>query len=101
MNVRCWSVVLIGLGLSLSGCDAVKRVLKKESTEEAPAAASAVPPAPPANIEPAAQAPEIPTVEDFEEEAFKQVTSTNYEAELDRLEKDITKDTAPVKAAAQ
>ena len=49
---------------------------------EPPAVASAA-------AEPEVQADSLPTVEDFEEEAEKEVTAANLEKELDALEKEI------------
>jgi hypothetical protein len=36
-----------------------------------------------------AEPPEVPTEEDFEEEASQQITSKNLEDELDKLEKEL------------
>lgn len=76
---------VLGLSLALVGCE--------EKKEPAPAAAPAKPAA---EVKPVAQkAPEpvaldsIPTEEDFEEEAQKEVTAENLDQQLDSLEKEI------------
>jgi len=64
---------------------------------EPPPPAAELAPAPVASAAPAAPAPspaptpeaEIPTEEDFEEEAGRELTATNLEAQLDALEKEI------------
>ena len=87
---RTLLALLIAFGLSTSAC---KGLLKKREPDPAASQAPAAPPlpAPP----PAAEPPKtladdrIPTPEDFEDEAFEKVTSANYAAELERLQKEI------------
>ncbi|MDI1437532.1 hypothetical protein [Polyangium sorediatum] len=72
----------------------------EQKKEEAPAAPPTPPkpaaelPRPPVGIAPpveekAAAEDDLPTPEDFEEEAEKDIASTNVEAEVDKLEKEI------------
>jgi hypothetical protein len=58
--------------------------------ETPPAAATPAAPAETASAVPAATGPEIPTEEDFEEEAGRELTAANLDAQLDALEKEIT-----------
>jgi hypothetical protein len=86
------------LGLLLAGCLAVTACKKKEETEElptplpstAPVATAAPAPTPEPAATAAADPQDIPTVEDFEEEAAEDITPSNMEDELDKLEKEIT-----------
>jgi len=85
-------VCLVALVLA-AGCDQKK--------EDAPAAPPTPPkpaaelPRPPVGIAPpveekaTAEADDLSTPEDFEEEAEKDIASTNVEAEVDKLEKEI------------
>ena len=76
------------LGLVLAqGC--AKSEPPTPAAEPAPTpVASEAPVAPPPSPEPAPVA-EIPTEEDFEEEAGRELTATNLDAQLDALEKEI------------
>ena len=77
-------LALTFLGLSLAACD------KKEAP--APAAAPAGTAATPTTAaEATAEArDEMPVEEDFEDEAEQKITAENAEAELDKLEKEIS-----------
>jgi len=59
------------------------------AAEPAPPPVASVAPAPPPPSPAATAAAEIPTEEDFEEEAGRELTATNLEAQLDALEKEI------------
>jgi hypothetical protein len=83
------------IALALTGCD------KKDEPKDAPAAAQdaqVAPSQPDAEVRVAALAPEepktvlsgVPTPEDLEEEAATSLSPDNLEAELDRLEAEIT-----------
>jgi len=68
---------------------------KASETTESDTMATAAPALPPAAAAPVAAAPivdatKLPTEEDFEEEANRTITAQNVEAELDRLEKEIS-----------
>ncbi|MEZ4227132.1 MAG: hypothetical protein R3B13_39705 [Polyangiaceae bacterium] len=76
------------VALAAFGCE------KKEEPTPAAApapAASIAAPSDTAGAEPTAAADEgdIPTEEDFEDEAEQQITASNLESELDKLEKEI------------
>lgn len=101
-RVRAQALVTLTLLLGvLSGCGLLKK--KPDAAASASAVAVAAPPAPPpppaasvavakpaAPPEPPPVADEsIPTTEDFEDEAFEQVTDKTYKAEVDTLRKAI------------
>jgi hypothetical protein len=83
--------LLLGLGLCLFGCE------KKESPPAANTGAVATPTSTPAATSAVAanagnpdDGEGIPTEEDFEDEAEQKITSQNADAELDKLEKEIS-----------
>lgn len=75
-------------GLSLAACE------KKETPPPAASAASPTSPTSPAATTVAAATAEdrdeMPVEEDFEDEAEQKITAQNAEAELDKLEKEIS-----------
>lgn len=86
-TVRAFSSLLLALAL-LGACsdDPPPPVEPEPAPPEQPAA-----PAPaPASVEPSEQ--EVPIVEDFEEEAEREVKTDNLNAQLDALEKEIELD---------
>lgn len=97
-RARLQSVVMLSLLLGvLLGCGLLKK--KPDPAASASAAVVAAPPPPAVSVavaKPAAP-PEpppvpdesVPTAEDFEDEAFEQVTEKTYKAEVDTLRKEI------------
>lgn len=97
-RARLQSVVTLSLLLGvLLGCGLLKK--KPDPAASASAAVVAAPPPPAVSVavaKPAAP-PEpppvpdesVPTAEDFEDEAFEQVTEKTYKAEVDTLRKEI------------
>jgi hypothetical protein len=71
--------------LLLAGCQKEEPPAPAPPPEPTPAATPA--PAPSATV--ADEGPTPPTEEDFEEEAAKEVTAANLDAQLDALEKEI------------
>jgi hypothetical protein len=96
---RIQSLVTLSLLLGvLLGCGLLKK--KPDPAASASAALAAAPPvaaptvsvaaAPPTPPEPPPVPDEsVPTAEDFEDEAFEQVTDKTYKAEVDTLRKEI------------
>ncbi|HEV8550969.1 MAG TPA: hypothetical protein VGQ57_18105 [Polyangiaceae bacterium] len=91
--------ILLCLLAPLLACGMLK---KKNATTEPSAVASAPPPPPPPPAVTATAAPEvkvsdeqIPTSEDFEDEAFEKVTAKSYKTELDTLKKQIETPPSP------
>jgi hypothetical protein len=80
--------ILAVAALALGGCK------KEAQSDEAAATAQTAQqiPAATAPAEPAVEE-QIPTEEDFEEEALEEINSGNLEEELDKLEKEIKGDT--------
>ncbi|HSC87870.1 MAG TPA: hypothetical protein VLC09_11390 [Polyangiaceae bacterium] len=92
-NARLVALMVLSSAFFAIGCD------KKETevTPEAPAPTAAPAPAPAvaegpelAPEQPSLASNDLPTPEDFEEEAERTVKVDNLEAELDRLEAEIT-----------
>lgn len=90
MNAVIRSGLALALVLSAVGCQ------KKEEAAPAPAASAPAvvqPAAPPAAPAPAAPVPvalgDLPTVEDFEQQAQDEINPQNMDQELDRLEREI------------
>lgn len=83
------------LALPSVGCKSLLR--KRQPAEEsASASATAVTPPPPPVVAaptvppvPAAPALDVPTPEDFEDQAFEKITPQNFQAEFTRLKKEI------------
>jgi hypothetical protein len=69
--------------LLAAGCAKKEEPAPEPAPEPPPAAATAAP-APSAAV-----ADDLPTEQDFEEEAAKEVTAANLDAQLDALEKEI------------
>jgi len=100
MNHRSWLAALcLSMLPGLLGCG----LLKKKTPDAAPSATAAaastalvVPPTPPTVEAPViAAAPQlddatIPAPQDFEDEAFEKVTTSNFKAELTQLTKDVS-----------
>lgn len=76
----------LALVLFLAACEKKEPPAPAEPPPEPPPAATVEPP--PAASAETAEA-DVPTEEDFEEEADKQVTAANLDAQLDALEKEI------------
>jgi hypothetical protein len=77
------TLALLGGALFMSACG------KKEEPEVTPIPVA--PPTPVAEAEPEPEPPKVePAVpEDFEEEAFKQVTEATYKEEFEKIEKEL------------
>jgi hypothetical protein len=100
MNRGVVLVLLVG-SVSLFGCDRLMKERKKvesllASASAAAASASAalaqLPTAAPTPMAPAAPAvsdDQIPAPEDYEQQAAKDITAANMQAELDKLKRDI------------
>ncbi len=69
-------VVLLALGLGLGAC----------AKDEAPATTSAEV----TSTKPATKGPEIPVAADFEEEVRAEITADNYQAELAKIEAELS-----------
>jgi hypothetical protein len=93
------TALILALGFSLSAAACQK---KADEQPPPPAAVPAPPPPPaatpapapvptPAPAQAAAPGSDIPTPEDFEQQAENEINPQNLEAELDRLEKEIGK----------
>ena len=80
-------VLFLALGLSLVGiaCDKKESAAASTSATDPGTAASATT----AEAPTAADESDIPTEQDFEDEAETQITASNLETELDNLEKEI------------
>jgi hypothetical protein len=75
---------LVPLLLLVAACEKQEPPAPPEPAPEPPPAATTAAPAPAPSAE-----SDLPTEEDFEEEAAKQVTAANLDAQLDALEKEI------------
>jgi hypothetical protein len=92
VNTRLTPVIAFTLiAVFGSGCG----LLKKKKTPEATSAVASVAPAPPPVATPAATPAataaalvDPPAPEDFEEEAFEEITEANFETELTKIEKE-------------
>lgn len=81
-------LLIATLALGLAACaKKAEEVAPGESTPNAAASVAAAVPSPPPAAPEATD--DVPTEEDFEAEAERQITSQNLEAELDKLEKEI------------
>jgi hypothetical protein len=76
----------LALVLFLAACEKKEPPPAEAPPPEPPPAATAAAPAPTASAEAAS---DLPTEEDFEQEAAKEVTAANLDAQLDALEKEI------------
>ena len=87
-------VFVLSLALPSVGCKSLLR--KRQATDESPSATATVVAAPPVAAAPpappvAAPTVDVPTPEDFEDEAFEKITAQNFQAEFTRLKKEIEK----------
>jgi hypothetical protein len=102
MNRAVVVVVLLACSSSLFGCDRLMKERKKvesllASASAAAASASAAlaqlptaaPTPVPAPAAPAVTDDQIPAPEDYEQQAAKDITAANMQAELDKLKRDI------------
>ena len=88
-SYRCWVALA---ALAAFGCD--KKSEPPFPTPPVQTTSTQVPPpgsptAAQADSASAIQADQVPTEEDFEEEAEREITADNLEAELDKLEREI------------
>jgi hypothetical protein len=99
-----WLASTAPLLIGLYGCNLLKKREPVEGAASSQASAAPAPAPPPVAEAPAASAlasaeasapvpndSEIPTPQDFEDEAFEKITAQNFEAELARLDKEIGK----------
>jgi PBP1b-binding outer membrane lipoprotein LpoB len=74
-------LLLVALAMAFSGC--------KKTDAPAPAASTTATAVPATTAAAAADPTDIPTSEDFEQEALDQINAQNLDTELDKLERDI------------